>query len=815
MKKSEDTNFVKWFSEITKDDTTIVGGKGANLGEMYKFKFPVPPGFVVTAEAYEYFLRETGLKEEIYSLLASLDVNETKNLEDASEKIKKMIEDAKVPETLEKEIIESYDILSTSDSLSNAQNETAISILKVAKENAFVAVRSSATSEDTAAASFAGQNETFLNIKGKYEVVDAVKRCFASLFTARSIYYRIKKGFKHKDVLIAVVVQKMINSDKSGVIFSKNPITKEDNIVVESVYGLGEGIVSGKISPDTYIVTKKLEIIEKKISEKKIALTRNSEGKNITINLMEGKSKSQVLDDKEIKKLAEYAIKLEEHYGKPQDIEFAIDSGDIYIVQTRPITTLGKKVEEKKVSGGKLIMKGLAASPGIGIGEVIIINTLEDLQRIKKGNILVTKMTNPDMVVSMQKSSGIITDEGGLTCHAAIVSREMGIPAVVGTEKATSLLKNGDIITVDGFNGEIYQGQAKEEVSAVVNNIVQTRTKIKVGIDLPNFAERASKTGCKEVGLLRLEGIIAESGKHPFYFLNKNNMNDYQKIIYEGIKKIANNFDEVWVRTSDIRSDEYSKLEGAPKNIESNPMLGMHGIRASLKYQKILEAEIKAIAEVSKNKIIGILLPQVINVEEVTEVKKIVENLVPSSLIQNIKIGVMIETPAAVQIISRLCNEGIDFISFGTNDLTQYTLAIDRNNEAVQYLYDEMHPAMLKQLAYVISTCKRYKIETSICGQAANEEKMVEFLVKNDIDSLTLNPDKAYEISKYVKDLEDKGQKGINLKTSDFKGKFMAKKKIEVKEEKKEEAKVEEKEKKIEEWPDLDLSIDVFESNFS
>jgi len=812
MKKEIPTNFIRWFSEISKKDISLAGGKGANLGEMYCAGFPVPPGFVITSEAYEYFLRETGLKEEIYNILENLDVDETKELEEASEKIKNMIEKAKMPESLEEEIIEAYDILSTSESMPIAQHEIAISILKMSKENAFVAVRSSATSEDTSAASFAGQNETFLNIKGKYEVVDAVKSCFASLFTARSIYYRIKKGFKHKDVLIAVIVQKMVNSDKSGVIFSRDPITKSDNIVIEAVYGLGEGIVSGRISPDKYTVTRKLEILDKKISDKKIEITRNSEGKNIIIKLHDEKSKSQVLTEKEIKKLAEYAIKLENHYNKPQDIEFAIDSGEIYIVQTRPITTLTKKPEEKKIEQGKLILKGLAASPGIAVGEVKIVKNIQDLEKIKKGNILVTEMTNPDMVVAMQKSSGIITDKGGLTCHAAIVSREMGIPAVVGTEKATSLLKEGMLVTVDGFNGEIYEGQAKESETAEINKTIPTKTKIKVGIDLPSFAERAAKTGCREVGLLRLEGIIAESGKHPFYFLKTNRINDYEKIIYDGIKKISNYFDEIWIRTSDIRSDEYNNLEGAPKNVESNPMLGMHGVRASLKYRKILEAEIRAIVNLAKNKVVGILIPQVINVEEVAEIKKIIYEIVNPNIIKNVKVGVMIETPAAVQIISRLCNEGIDFISFGTNDLTQYTLAVDRNNEAVQYLYNEMHPAMLKQLSYVIDTCKRYKIETSICGQAANDEKMVEFLVKKGIDSLTLNPDKAYEISKFVKSLEDKGLKGINLKTLNFKSKFMPrKKKTEDKEEKKiEEQKEKSEEKKQEEYPDIDIGIDVF-----
>ncbi|MEM3405963.1 MAG: phosphoenolpyruvate synthase [Candidatus Pacearchaeota archaeon] len=812
-------NFVKWFSEISKKDIKLVGGKGANLGEMYNEGFPVPSGFVVTSEAYEFFLRESGLKEKIYDILKFLNIENTQELEETSKKINEMIEKANMPEILEEEILDAYDILSTSDSLFITNNLITTSILKTSKENVFVAIRSSATAEDTIKASFAGQNETFLNVKGKYEVINHIKKCFASLFTSRSIYYRIKKGFKHEDVLIAVIVQKMVNSDKSGVMFSRNPINPEDNnIIIEAVYGLGEGIVSGKISPDKYVVSRDLNILEQIIGNKKIEITRNSEGKNIIIQLNEKKAKSKVLTDDEIKKLAEYAIKLEKHYNQPQDIEFAIDSNEIYIVQTRPITTIGKIETTKKISEGKVILSGFGVSPGIGIGKVKIVNTLKDLEKIEKGDILVTKMTNPDMVVTMQKCSAIITDEGGLTCHAAIVSREMGIPAVVGTEKATSILKEDLIVTVDGFTGKIYEGKAKEEIKVEIKEVVKTKTKIKVGIDLPSFAERASKTSCKEVGLLRLEGIIAESGKHPFYFLKNNKIDEYEKIIFKGISEIAKYFDEIWIRTSDIRSDEYNNLEGAPKEKENNPMLGLHGIRASLKYKEILKAEIKAMLELSKNKIIGILLPQVIKVEEIKEFKKILYSLTTNE-IKNIKLGIMIETPASTQIIYDLCKEGIDFISFGTNDLTQYTLAVDRNNENVQYLYDEMHPAILKQLAYVISVCKKYKVETSICGQAANNEKMVEFLIKHGIDSLTVTPDKAYEISKFVLDLEKKGLKGISLKTKRFKLKFMAKKKeLENKEklEKKEEdKKLEEKkeEGKQEEWPDLDLGIDIFNSD--
>ena len=360
-------------------------------------------------------------------------------------------------------------------------------------------------------------------------------------------------------------------------------------------------------------------------------------------------------------------------------------------------------------------------------------------------------MTNPDMVVTMQKSAAIVTDEGGLTSHASIVSREMGIPCVVGTQEATTKLKEGEIITVDGFSGKIYKGKVLETIEKEILPVVKTKTKIKVIVDLPTYAERASKTNIKQVGLTRIEGIIAESGKHPNYFLEKKQIQDYEKIIFNGIKGIAKYFDELWIRTSDIRLDEYGNLEGAPENKEENPMLGMHGIRHSLKNPEILKSELRALKRISEEgKIIGILLPQIISVEEVMEVKEILKEI----NFNNAKIGVMIETPASVQIIKELCEEGIDFISFGTNDLTQYTLAIDRNNESVQYLYNELHPAILHQLEYVIKICKEFGVETSICGQAGSRKEMVDILVRFGIDSISVNADAAREISEYVAELE-------------------------------------------------------------
>ena len=752
--------FVKWFSELNKDSGKIAGGKGANLAEIYNLNVPVPPGFVITAQAYDYFIESSGIKNKIKELLKKIDYENTSLLNEVTEEIRKSITNSDFPKEMEEDIIEAYESLGAED-LSLASG-SALDILNNAHEPIFVAVRSSATTEDLAEASFAGQQDSFVNVKGYSELLINIRKCFASLFTSRATYYRNKKGFKHEDASLAVVIQKMVDSAKSGVIFSKDPSYNNENIIMEAVWGLGEGIVSGKITPDKYVVSNDLKIIDIKIADKKIAITRDSSGHQTIVNLKEEKSKQQVLKNSEVIKLADIALGLEEHYKKPQDIEFAIEGDEIYIVQTRPITTLNKRInlETSQEPQGKIILEGMAASSGIASGKVRIVKNMGDLSKIQSGDILVTKMTNPDMVVSMQKSSAIITDDGGLTAHAAIVSREMGIPAVVGTGKATTELKEGEIVTVDGSTGKIYRGKTSEDYKKEIKKVeTKTKTKIKLMVDLPSFAKRASETGIRKVGLTRIEGIIAESGKHPNYFVEKNKTKDYEELIFKGISGIAEYFDELWVRTSDIRSDEFSNLEGASKEIEANPMLGFHGIRFSLKNLPILHAELNALKRVSdKGTKIGVLLPQVILVEEVKKVKEILREINFNSA----KVGVMIETPAAVQLINQLCDEGINFISFGTNDLTQFMLAVDRGNKKVQDLYDEMHPAVLYQLEYVIRVCKRRNVETSICGQAGSKKEMVKFLVEKGIDSISVNSDVASEITEYIREIEENLVKGTD-----------------------------------------------------
>lgn len=743
--------WIKWISELSKDDVALAGGKGANLGEMYNANFPVPQAFVVTTDSFFHFIRKTGIEAEIKRELDAINVDDTGGLQDKAKEIRELVMRTGMPDDLQRAILESYEHFNIDlDEIKNSPG--ALAILRSAREPVFVSVRSSATAEDLKDASFAGQQDSFINVKGNDELIEKVKRVFASIFTARSIYYRKKKGFDEL-VGIAAVVQKMINSDKSGVMFSKHPVTGKENILIESVWGQGEGIVSGRIKPDQHIVNNDMEIVEEHISDKKIAIVRTAGGETKTIQLTEERSKMRVLKTYEIKQLAEYALKLETHYDKPQDIEFAVENDTIFILQTRPITTLGNKKIVQDIDG-QLLTEGMAASPGVASGIVKVIHEMSDLDKIKKGDVLVSTMTNPDMVVSMQKAAAIVTSEGGVTAHAAIVSREMGIPAVVGAQNALEVLEDGMQITVDGFNGKVFSGIA-ENKSVEIKPIEETKIKIKVMVDLPKFASRAALTKADGIGLIRLEGLIASNQKHPLQYELESDLDSYKNMLRDGLKQIAEQFigKPIWVRTSDIRSDEYSNLQGAPKEIERNPMLGFHGIRFSLKHPGIFKAELSAVKELADlGYKFGVMFPQVISVNEIIEAKKIFDEVGCNGKVQ---FGVMIETPAAAIIIKDICETGIDFISFGTNDLTQYTLAIDRGNDDVQYIYDEMNWAVLKQISRVIRECKKNNVETSVCGQAGSNVEMVKFLVKCGIDSISVNVDAAYDISKVVKETEE------------------------------------------------------------
>ncbi len=740
---------VVWLSEVGKDDVPLVGGKGANLGELYRNEIPVPNGFIVDGKTFIDFIERTGIKEKIISILEGLDVEDTDELMKASQKVRELIESTPIPEDIVEEIKKAYRQLCEEEG-----------------EEVYVAVRSSATAEDLPDASFAGQQETYLNIKGEDNVVKYVRKCWSSLYTPRAIYYRVRQGFRHEDVSIAVVVQKMVNSEKSGVMFSSHPVTGDKVVIIEAVWGLGEAIVSGMVSPDHYEFDRKSRKITKvQISKKDKAIIRVGDETKV-IELPSEKAKARVLSDDEIIKLAELAEIIEDHYGKPQDIEWAVEKGKIYIVQSRPITTIKGKKEEvvETEEEGEVLVKGLGASPGIGVGKVKIILSEKEIGRVEEGDVLVTTMTTPDMVPAMRRASAIVTDEGGMTCHAAIVSRELGVPAVVGTGNATKVLKDGMIVTVDGDKGVVYKGavkkKEKKEVKAVVSAApIITATEVKVNISIPDAAEKAAATGADGVGLFRIEHMVLGLKKHPMKYIRDGDIDEYVEELYKGMLKVVKAFypKTVWIRTIDAPTDEFRTMEGGENEpIEANPMLGFRGIRRDLKEIEHFRAEMKAIKKLVDEGYtnIGIMLPLITRPEEVRIAKKIaMEEGLP---LDKIEFGIMVETPAAALIIEDIIKEGIDFISFGTNDLTQYTIAVDRNNEHVAYLYDETHPAVMKLIERVIKICKENGVKTSICGQAGSYPHIVKKLVELGIDSISANIDAVQRIREVVARTEKK-----------------------------------------------------------
>lgn len=1194
------SKYVAWFKDLNKDSIAVAGGKGSNIGEMVNLHLPVPNGFAVTAQTYKEFIEYTNIKDKILQLLQGLDIEDTERLQTIAEQIQKLISSTPIPEDITEEIRDNYEVLGAEKRMEKAAQAL------VQGKDVFVAVRSSATAEDLPSASFAGQQATFLNVKGKENVVKAVRDCWASLFTARAIYYREKQKFDHGKVLISALVQKMVNSEKSGIMFTVNPATnKADEIVIEAIYGLGEMIVGGEVNPDMYLVDKsKTDIKKIEIRKQEWGLFRSEAGTNLKKPIAKELQERQKISEKEIKELARFGKKLEEHYGLPQDIEWAIERNEIFIVQTRAVTTFKPKAEERALAqeeAGKILLKGETASAGVYSGPVKVVLNANELSKIKKGDILVTTMTTPDMVPAMQRAGAIITNEGGMTCiegeakvftnkgfikikevgdylaagepistlsldaktkkvvwrnisfslkrrakaleispylhpkgkhddkvkitsnhkmpvlsgnrliekqlqeliqenlgvlvvdkipqsetnvdldlfdkqkllylcgsifsdghivlrksgrpmrimfsqktvpekelyiakvlncfntlfgaelknytdplaivhykdsqwqragsfecsqaypaqmlqklkenivgiissiegeyltsylagiidgdghfnqekhlievyvnkkesqviesiliaclrlgslpelsykgdnlvvikikdkvgvitrectrvkavereledrklfaahvfnslnlhdwrgnlysyyhhnsfiginwllkyvegreqqekiasikelsngdlrmqriafqgetelidvynltidalseedhnyviftknytpllvfncHAAIVAREMGTPCLVGTEHATEVLKEGEIITVHASRGLVYEGEIKIQqpapittpttITTVTAQDFLTATEIKCILDLPERAEAAAATGADGVGLIRSEIIIAQGGIHPAEYMRRGRTKDYVTLLKTGIGKIARAFKgkPVWVRCSDMRSDEYRNLQGGEKEPkETDPMIGWHAIRRLLDEPAILRAEFQALRELHYEglKNVGIMLPFVIRVEEVRKAKEIMR-AVGLEPVKAIDFGIMVETPASCWIIEELCKEGISFVSFGTNDLTQLTLGIDRNNERLAKLFDEMHPAVLGEIAKVIKVCKRYKVKTSICGQAGSRPEMAEFLVHQGIDSISANVDAVPEIRQTVARVERKVLLERNLK---------------------------------------------------
>jgi len=743
--------YILWLDQIKEDQFNLVGGKGFNLGIMTKLGLPVPEGFAITTKAFNDFIYSTGIRDKIYEIIAATNIDDTKQLLKASEEIKSLIISREIPEKIKAAIVEAYNSLSFSDKIID---ERLRKLIAAGREFAIVAVRSSATSEDLPTASFAGQQASFLNVKGIKELLEKVKECWASLYEPRAIFYRSKQGITQAS--ISVIVQRMVNADKSGVMFTKDPVTGEDNMTIEACWGLGETLVQGEVEPDLYIVSKEGKIISKKIGKKNIKRIRDfASDTTVTVPVPKEFVEAQVLTENEILQLVDFGKILEKHYNRAQDIEFATEKGKVYVVQTRAVTTEAKK-EETKIAG-EPILKGLGSSPGIATGKVRIVRSLRDIEKVGKGDILVTTMTSPDLVPTMSKCSAIITDEGGVNCHASIVAREMGIPCIVGTKNATSTLKDGEIVTVDAYHGFIYPGEVaikKTEEVPMVKLETVTQVKVNLAFALENLEEIAAKAD--GVGLLRIEHMIAKYGVHPAKLVKEGKREEYIKILLDGIRPIAKAFKDkpVWVRTLDARTDEFRNLEGGSEEpIEANPMLGWHGIRRSLEEPELLKAEFEAVKRLHEEGLtnVHLMLPFIISLEEFERARKIANEI---ELPLTVRMGIMVETVGAALTIEDFCKAGIDFASIGSNDLTMLALGVDRNNAKIASLYSEFHPAVLSMMKGVVETCNKYGVESSICGESGSNPDMVKKLVKFGISSISCNIDAIDRVRKAVAEAE-------------------------------------------------------------
>lgn len=775
MKKEE--QFLLWFEQLERKDVDIVGGKSSSLGEMTaKTDVPVPYGFATTAYAYRYFIKESGLEEKMRSILSELtDVENSALLRDVSARLRDAIMAEKMPQDLQDAIGAAYVELGK----------------RVGEENPYVAVRSSATAEDLPDASFAGQQDTYLNVQGAETIIAKVKECYASCFTDRAVYYREKKGFDHIEVALSAVVQMMVFSKTSGVMFTVNVATGDDNnILIEAAFGLGEYVVQGTVTPDNYTISKHdHKIIDRCVNEQDIMLVRKKGGDCEEVQVPEELRKGQTLTDEQILELADYAKKIEKHYGCYMDMEWGVDerTNKIWILQARPETVWsrrnkegGAKVQESKsmtTTDHKVIVKGLPASPGKVSGRVHVILDPSRIDEFKEGEILVTEMTAPDWVPAMKKAKAIVTDSGGMTCHASIVSRELGIPCIVGTksrgEAATVTIPDGIDVTIDATHGVVYEGiieEAKKEnqagaAVAVAEYFPPTGTKVYMNLGDPELAEKYSSLPCDGIGLMREEFIwTTYIHEHPLYLIKTGHPEKVVDQLAEGMRQVCQAMAPrpVTLRFSDFKSSEYRDLKGGDEfePYEPSALLGWRGASRYYdpKYIEAFKLECQAVVKVREEfglKNLNVMIPFCRNVEECEKVVKIMAEC-GLERGKDFKVWLMAEIPSNI-ILADQFNKYVDGYSIGSNDLTMLVLGCDRDNDTVSHIYDERNLAVRRAVRHLIEVAHSEGKTVSICGQAPSVyPEFCEFLIKSGIDSISVNPDTVKFTKKLVAQVEQR-----------------------------------------------------------
>lgn len=755
-----------WFEEVDKNDIPLVGGKGANLGEMTSANLPIPYGFILTSNAYFYFLEKTGIQSQIEQELKVLNPQRPESLAEVSGNIRRLIQRTPIPEEISNKVAIFYERLYEKEAKTVSLIGKLGKRIKSAYSPAIVAVRSSATAEDLPGASFAGQQETYLNVRGEANLLRRIRDCWASLFTERAVFYRAEKGFDHFKVGLAAVVQRMVQSEKSGIMFTVDPVSRNKRIVViEAIYGLGEYIVQGKVTPDQYLVDKEnFEIKETKIGVQNVMLTKKN-GNNVELKLRKQLGGQQKISPEQIVQIAKLGKRIEKHYFYPQDIEWAIEKDQIFITQSRPITTLSQNKSSAMSIKQIVYLKGDPASPGLATGETVLIHSPSEINRVKEGHILVASQTNPDYVPAMKRAVAIITEHGGRTSHAAIVSRELGIPCVVGVPEAMKKIKENVILSVNGSTGEIYQGKVEVQVDQVTkNHFYKTNTRIYLNLAEVEKARDMAKLPVQGIGLLRAEFMIANIGEHPKALLHKGKGFVFTNKLKKDLIEVCEAFypRPVVYRATDFKTNEYQFLKGGKQYEphEANPMLGYRGAYRYISDPDVFALEIEAIKKVREAGLdnLHLMLPFVRSPFELRLSKALVEK---QGLVFNdkFKLWMMVELPVNVILIDKFLAEGIQGVSIGSNDLTMLLLGTDRDNETVASLFDERNEAVYWALKKTITACSNQGVTSSICGQSVSDyPEILETVVKSGITSVSINPDAVYRVNEGIHNLEKNGQ---------------------------------------------------------
>ncbi|MEW5808781.1 MAG: phosphoenolpyruvate synthase [Actinomycetota bacterium] len=739
MAAPREDRYVRGISTLRIADAEEAGGKGANMGEMVAAALPVPPGFVLLRDCYRDSMRAGGVDAELSALHreALETVADTGALTERCERMQGLVHKAGITDPVRRLVLDAYRALGP---------------------NATVAVRSSATGEDGADASFAGMNATLTNVSGEDGLIDAVTRCWMSLFSPRVITYRASRGFT-ADPAMAVVVQLMVDSEKAGVAFTADPSTgAQDRVVIEGAFGLGEVVVSGEVEPDTYLVAKDTLVpLDIRLGHKAFKIVRGADGSDATIELTAADADSRVLSDDELRTIAELAIATERHNGCPQDTEWAIAGGKTYLVQARPITTLGHTTPAAAQPHVSLA-RGLAAAPGTASGRVRVLQTPDEGHRLEEGEILVAQMTNPDWLPTIRRAAALVTDTGGMTCHAAIVARELGVPCVVGTRTATRDLHDGTVVTVDGARGEVVSGRRdstptvsvtdRSAPAPVVSEV--TGTRVYVNLAMPESAEAIAAQPVDGVGLLRAEFMLTEAlgGRHPRDLIAHGEQNTLVEKMVASIGRIATAFGTrpVVYRATDFRSNEFRGLVGgeAYEPVEHNPMIGYRGCYRYVCEPDLFALELEALARVrEQSPNVTLMIPFVRTRWELEACLELVDAS-PLGRQRGLHRWVMAEVPSVVHWLPEYIGMGVDGVSIGSNDLTQLVLGVDRDSDVCAELFDESDPAVLDAIGQIVGTARRMGITSSLCGQApSTNPAFAEHLVRMGITSVSVNPDAA------------------------------------------------------------------------